>query len=297
MEIIIPPEYDGRMLRDYLRSFPFISGGILTQLKKTGGIIINGEPVTVRYTLNKGDVLKIEYEETEKSDITPVYMPLDIVYEDENVTAVNKPSGMPTHPSHGHYDDTLANALAYHYKDGNFVFRAVNRLDRCTSGVVLTAKNRFAAFALADAMRRGGFHKVYYALCEGELSPPSGVIRKNIKRENGSIILRTVCGDGEGREAVTEYETLKTLCAGGRTVSFMRLVPKTGRTHQLRVHTAYAGAPISGDGLYGNGDVGVTGSLALHAAELSFKDPMTGKEITLRAKLPEGFERILNENG
>lgn len=296
MEIIIPPEAEGRILRDHLRSFPFISGGILTALKKSGGMTVNGAHVTVRYVLHSGDVLRIEYEETEKSDIEPAPVPLDIIYEDGNMTAVNKPSGMPTHPSHGHRGDTLANALAYYYKDGNFVFRAVNRLDSCTSGVVLTAKNRLSAYALADTMRRGGFHKVYYALCEGTFDPPSGVINKNIKRAEPSIILREVCGDDEGRTAVTEYETVRVFSHAGITLSYMRFIPKTGRTHQLRVHASYKGAPILGDGLYGSGSSDTAGRLALHAAELSFTDPMSGKRLTLCAALPADFERIMKEN-
>ncbi|MBQ1846706.1 MAG: RluA family pseudouridine synthase [Clostridia bacterium] len=295
MEFIIPPEYEGKILREYLRSFPFISGGILTELKKTGGIKVNGQTVTVRRVLRQGDVLDIEYKDAGGSDIEPVDLPLDIIYEDGNMTAVNKPSGMPTHPSHGHYGDTLANALAYHYKDGNFVFRAVNRLDRETSGVVLTAKSRLAAYALSDTMKRGGFHKVYYALCEGIFDPPSGLITENIKRETESIILRTVCRASEGRTAVTEYETLKTFEYRGRVLSYVRLIPKTGRTHQLRVHTAFMRAPICGDGLYGTGS-DVTGFLCLHAAELSFNDPFSGNNITLVAGLPENFERILKEN-
>ena len=297
MRITVPPEHGGRILRDYLRSFPFISGGILTDLKKTGGITVNGEHVTVRYILREGDVLSVEYTDTEKGDVKPVYMPLEIIYEDENMTAVNKPSGMPTHPSHGHYEDTLANALAYHYKDGNYIFRAVNRLDRCTSGIVLTAKNRLAAYALADTMRRGGFCKTYHAICAGIPEPRAGVISKNIKRAENSIIFRTVCDDTEGRSAVTEYETLKTASYGKADYSLIKLTPKTGRTHQLRVHMAYVGAPVSGDGLYGRDGEGVAGNLALHASQLSFHDPFSGDEIILKAKLPQNWERIFKDNG
>ena len=106
-----------------------------------------------------------------------------------------------------------------------------------------------------------------------------------------------MCGDGEGRTAVTEYETVKTFSIGGVSYSYVRLTPKTGRTHQLRVHTAYMNAPISGDGLYGSGRDSVTGTLALHAAELSFVNPFSGEPVTLKAALPQSFERILEENG
>ena len=124
-----------------------------------------------------------------------------------------------------------------------------------------------------------------------------GKISKNIKRAADSISYRTVCGDTEGRSAVTVYETVKTFSFEGKLLSLVKLIPKTGRTHQLRVHMAYIGAPISGDGLYGSGEDGAAGDLALHAAELSFCDPFSGNNIKIKADFPKNWERILKDNG
>ena len=162
----IPPEYEGKLLREFLRGLPGLSGGILTELKKTErGITVNGEHKTVRYVLRTGDVVRLELSETEKTDVEPVDIPIDVIYEDGDMIAVNKPSGMPTHTSHNHHYDTLSNALAYYFKDKNFVFRAVNRLDNPTSGVVLVAKNRPAAYYLADQFYKKETEKTYFAVC------------------------------------------------------------------------------------------------------------------------------------
>lgn len=297
MEFIIPPEYDGKMLRDFLRSIPTLSGGILTELKRTeNGITVNGVQRTVRFTVKTGDKIDLNVKETENTDAEPVCIPIDVLYEDTDMIAVNKPSGMPTHTSHNHHYDTLANALAYYYKNRNFVFRAVNRLDNPTSGVVVVAKNRPAAFYLADQFYKKKTEKVYYALCRGDFRTVSGVIDKNIRREAESVIIRTVCGEGEGRRCVTKYEVLKTVRSGGESVNLVMLMPETGRTHQLRLHMAYNGTPIIGDGLYGDGfDPGI-GRLTLHAGILRINRPQDGKNIEIKAPLPECFELSLYEN-
>ncbi|MBR4257332.1 MAG: RluA family pseudouridine synthase [Clostridia bacterium] len=289
----IPPEYEGKLLREFLRGLPGLSGGILTELKKTErGITVNGEHKTVRYVLRTGDVVRLELSETEKTDVEPVDIPIDVIYEDGDMIAVNKPSGMPTHTSHNHHYDTLSNALAYYFKDKNFVFRAVNRLDNPTSGVVLVAKNRPAAYYLADQFYKKETEKTYFAVCHGIQAQKSGIINKNIRREAESVIIRSVCGDGEGRVCVTEYERVNSGVYDGEPVSYLKLTPRTGRTHQLRVHLAYIGTPILGDGLYGDGFDAGLGRLALHAGELKIKRVSDGKEILITAKEPEGFGRL-----
>lgn len=298
MEFKVPPEYEGKLLREFLRGIPGISGGILTELKRTeNGMTVNGVQRTVRFVLHSGDSVRIRLPESEKTDAEPVNLPIDIVYEDDDLIAVNKPSGMPTHTSHNHHYDTLSNALAYYFREKNFVFRAANRLDNHTSGIVVVAKNRMAAYMLADQFNKKEARKIYYAVCHGVPEPPFGVIRKNIRREAESIIIRSVCGDGEGRECITEYECLKTAAAGKETVSMIKLTPHTGRTHQLRLHMAYIGVPILGDGLYGDGFDAGLGRLALHAGSLVIKRPSDGKNILLAAPLPEIFERLfINES-
>ena len=293
MEFIIPPEYEGRLLREFLRGTPGLSGGILTELKKTdGGITVNGEHKTVRYVLRAGDVVRLTLDETQKTDAEPVDIPVDVIYEDGDMIAVNKPSGMPTHTSHNHHYDTLSNALAYYFRDRNFVFRAVNRLDNPTSGVVLVAKNRVAAYGLADQFYKKETEKTYFAVCHGIPAQKSGIINKNIRRQAESVIIRTVCGEDEGRVCITEYECVKTGEYNGEPVSLMKLVPRTGRTHQLRLHLSYIGMPILGDGLYGDGFDAGLGRLALHAASLGIRRLSDGQRITITAPAPEEFDGL-----
>ena len=295
MEFKVPPEYEGRLLREFLRGVPGISGGILTELKRTeNGITVNGEQRTVRYVLHSGDTVRIEFAQERKTDAEPVDIPLDIIYEDDDMIAVNKPSGMPTHTSHNHHYDTLSNALAYYYRDKNFVFRAVNRLDNHTSGIVVVAKNRMAAYMLADQFYKKYAQKIYYAVCHGIPEQKHGIIRKNIRRQAESVIIRSVCDDGEGRECVTEYERLKTSIRNGEKISLIKLLPHTGRTHQLRLHMAYIGTPILCDGLYGDGfDAGLH-RLALHAGSLVIKRPSDGKNIVLGSPIPKIFESLFD---
>ena len=160
MEFKVPPEDEGKLLREFLRTVPGISGGILTELKRTeNGITVNGEHRTVRFKLREGDVVRLDFAEERNTDAEPVNIPLDIIYEDGDMIAVNKPSGMPTHTSHNHHYDTLSNALAYYYKGKNFVFRAANRLDNHTSGIVVVAKSRMAAYMLADQFYKKALKK------------------------------------------------------------------------------------------------------------------------------------------
>lgn len=288
MKSVVKSEHNGVPLRTYLRGTLRISGGILTGLKaEPDGILVNGCRETVRFVLHTGDTVELNFPEDEQSDIEPVELPFDILYEDEDVLAVNKPSGMPTHPSHGHRLDTLANAAAYHYKEKPFVFRAVNRLDRDTSGIVLLAKNRLSASLLFEQMKAGGIKKTYYALCRGIPPSETGIIDKNIKREKDSIIFRRVCPPDEGRTATTIYKSITLYKHPQGIISLVELKPLTGRTHQLRVHTASEGFPILCDGLYGDGFDGGLSRLALHASGLSFTHPATGALIEISAPLPE----------
>ncbi|MBE6686962.1 MAG: RluA family pseudouridine synthase [Ruminococcaceae bacterium] len=291
MDLIIKSEMQGMTVKEILYSILHLSHGQVTALKKNEeGIILNGERVTVVCRVVQGDILTLALEDKDgdvNSDIEPVNIPIDILYEDDSIVCVNKPSGMPTHPSHGHHYDTLANALCYYYKEKGraFVFRAVNRLDSETSGVVLIAKDRHSAFVLGKALQRGGFQKEYYALLEGELMK-DGIIESYIKRRTDSIIFR--CSEKEGipsEYAKTEY---KVLCRKkGNTL--VKAMPYTGRTHQLRVHFSSAGYPIKGDSLYGNAD----DRLMLHAFSLSFNHPVTGQRLSVTADAPEVFSDYL----
>ena len=189
---------------------------------------------------------------------------------------------MPTHPSLGHFEGTLANAVMYYYKDVPFTFRAITRLDRDTSGVVLLAKNIVSADRLSKSLINGDMTKEYMALCVGLPSPLSGRISAPIKREKEGIIKRCIAEDG--KTAITDYTVEKEkdgLC-------LIRLFPKTGRTHQLRLHLSHIGTPIFSDFLYGEEIKGER--TRLHCTKLSFPHPFSGEEIEITAPLPDDMK-------
>lgn len=279
---------DGLILRFFLKEKLSLSHRTLSALKrKENGILLNGCPVTVRAVLREGDILSLSLSDEEGAKngaISPAALPLDILYEDEHLCVCNKPAGMPTHPSFRHRSDTLANALAYRYLGAPFVFRAVNRLDKDTSGIVLTAKTAFAAAALAEALQSGSVKKEYLAVVSG-VTEKEGEVRRPIRRKEGSIILREVCDEG-GEDAHTLYRRLYT--DGEHSLLLVRTL--TGRTHQIRVHMASLGHPLSGDSLYG-GDEAFPRT-ALHAYKLSFPHPVSKEILTVTAPLPSDFSHV-----
>ena len=290
MLTVISSEYDGMILREYLRNVLRLSRAELTELKKRDdGILLNGVRVTVRALLKDGDELVLSRDDIDSSEgVKPVPLPLDILYEDDDVIALNKPPFMPTHPSHEHQSDTLANALAYYFESKGipFVFRAVNRLDRDTSGVVLVAKNKNSAFVLAKQIAEFKVTKKYIAIVDGEVLS-SGKIEGNIRRIEDGKMRRGVFPDGQ--YALTEYEVLGVK----NGLSALLVSPKTGRTHQIRVHTSYIGHPILGDTLYGNENGSeLISRQALHAYSLTFSLPSNNETITVTAPLPSDMASI-----
>jgi len=294
MKETITSEYNGCILKSYVLKKCEISHKLLTHLKaREDGILLNGKRVTVRAILKEGDILELNFEDTEGSGIEAVktdVMP-DILYEDDDLMILNKPPHMPTHPSHNHYTDTLANAVAYIFKERkeSIRFRAITRLDRDTSGAVLIAKDPRSAAILSAMMADGKIEKSYVAICEGS-APEKFTVNKPIKREKESIITRVVCNDGEGQAALTHF----TKVAEHRGMSLLAVTPITGRTHQIRVHLAYAGHPIVGDELYGTkSDEIDRQALHAHSLTLSFAD---GRKIHAEAPLFPDMERLLSCN-
>lgn len=299
MRVTISSQYSGMLLREYLRNVLGISRAMLTKLKNDeNGILLNGSHVTVRALLSENDVLTLKLEDTDEDEnpfLEAVKLPFEILFEDENIIVVSKPAFMPTHTTHGHYDDTLANALYSKFKgEGRaFVFRAVNRLDRDTSGAVLVAKDRLSAYKLSLTLQRGEIEKKYIAVLCGKLSG-SGVIKGYIKRCGESIITRTVC---EADENGAEYaETVYRVLASNGEYSIVEAVPVTGRTHQLRVHFSSLGHPIVGDELYGTRSELIERQ-ALHSFSLTFKHPMTEELIACTAALPNDILRLCEKIG
>ena len=281
MDFTVDQTCDGRTLRDYLRRTLCVSSALLTALKAAGSITVDGAPVTVRHILRAGETVSLALADTECRP-EPSGAPVDILFEDDFVLAAAKPPYMPTHESRGHLGDTLANALAGEFvrRGVPFVFRAVNRLDADTSGVLLVAKNRYAAERFGSLVAARQIEKTYIARLTGAPEPPCGVINTYIRRTGESIILRASYPTGAPSErAVTAYETVETV--GG--VAVVRCRPKTGRTHQLRVHFAALGCPIVGDDLYGGGFA--LPRQALHAARLDFVHPITGAPVVIECPL------------
>lgn len=295
----ITAEFAGKTVKDWFFSNGFSNNQIKRLKSLDDGILLNGQRVTVRRLLSPGDTLSLRLEDDDGNPaLVPTEMPLSILYEDKNIIAIDKPAGMPTHPSHGHFEDTLANGLAFLFgKRGEpFVFRAVNRLDRGTSGIVLVAKNSKAAADLSGLMKAGRIKKTYVALVNGAMSG-SGVIDRPIRRQTESIITREVCDiDLPGaKRAVSEYRVISS----GGGWSFVELNPVTGRTHQLRVHLSSVGHPIAGDGLYGTAETVPTAldrlfdRPALHCRRLRifFAD----SDILIEAPLPDDIRAVVGE--
>lgn len=264
----------------------------LTQLKKMPeSILINGVWSYMRTVLKRGDVLTVRIRETESSpNIPPAEHPIDIVYEDEDIIVVNKPAGMPVHPSLNNYENSLANALMYYYqKQGKpFIFRCSNRLDRDTSGLTVIAKHMVSSSILSKMGVRHEITREYLAITRGSLSPSDGTINAPIGRAGSSLIERKIDFE-EGEHAVTHYHVM-TEKNGHSLVSLML---ETGRTHQIRVHMKYIGHPLVGDYLY-NPDMEYISRQALHSYRLSFTHPITGKDMEFTAPLPADMRRILD---
>ncbi len=266
---------DTRM-SDYLKGKLHFSSSLITRVKY-GGVRLNGEVVTMRATVKRSDTVTVSFPDEESENIEPADIALDIVYEDEDMLVVNKPENMPTHPSRGNHLPTLANAVMGYYK-GDFVFRAITRLDRDTSGLVLIAKNPLSAARLCDAMRAGEIKKQYTALVAG-VPDRSGVIDAPIRREAEGSIKRCVAGDG--KYALTEYE-VASLTDDGNAVCKVR--PITGRTHQIRVHLAHIGHPLVGDFLYG--ERSSEGSYKLACTSLELKHPSSEEPLKFGIEAP-----------
>lgn len=275
MEKIFEITASGEKLPTDLKSYLYSVGLSVTLVKKAkyGGIFLNGSNVTVRAVVNQGDKIEIFLNEEISEGIPPMDIPVTVLYEDDDILAVDKPTNMPTHPSKGNNLPTLANAVMGYY-GGNFVFRSVNRLDRDTSGIVIIAKNKISASALSSSMKKGLWSKKYHALVEGCPTPSEGVIDAPIERVCEGNIKREVRTDG--KRAITKYRVIET----DSTSSLCELTLLTGRTHQIRVHMAHIGHPLCSDFLYGTP---CKREYFLRCIEISFPHPTTKETLVIKA--------------
>lgn len=263
------------------------SSTIIRHLKETeNGIQKNGIWARVHDPLEPGDKVTLILVEDESSEnIVPTPLPLNIVYEDEDLLVINKNAGVPIHPSQGNYDNTLANACAYYFQQKRepFTYRCINRLDRDTTGLLIIARHCYSASLLSNMVAKREIHREYLALAEGFV-PEEGIIEAPIARVDGSTIEREVNFE-IGEFARTHYKRIDY--KNGYSLVALKL--DTGRTHQIRVHMKHIGHPLPGDFLY-NPNYEIIQRQALHSHKLSFKHPITGKELSFTAEIPDDMK-------
>ena len=270
------------------------SAALIRRLRHTEqSILKNGSPVYTTYRLDEGDSLTVTLPEEHGSEnIVPVPMDLDIRYEDRDLLVVNKAAGVPIHPSQGNHDNTLANGIAWYLREKGEVatYRAINRLDRDTTGLLILARHALSACMLSEMVRTHAIRRCYLAAASG-LVPPEGVIDAPIARTCDSTIER--CVDFErGDSARTHY---RTLCYNRDTdCSLVELRLETGRTHQIRVHMKHIGHPLPGDFLY-NPDYRLIGRQALHSWQLDFIHTIKKEPLHFEAPLPEDMRRLFGQ--
>lgn len=310
---LVTSEYEGFTIEQFLKKKHYTYQALVNLKKTSESVLLNGEWAYLRTQLHDKDLLTIRVIDAECSQtILPLHTALDIVYEDEDIIVINKPSGMPIHPSMNHNENTLANALVGYYeeKKEEFVFRCINRLDRETSGLTIVAKHYLSAGILNSDMEKRKIKRNYMAFCcemntiegigmyslqdkmshiERVVLAESGCINLPIYREEGSLIKR--CVDAKGERAVTHYQYFGRI----NGIALMELWLETGRTHQIRVHLASLGHPLLGDELYG-GDCNRIQRVALHARRLEFMHPILRTPMTFEVDYPDDMWQLLQES-
>ena len=292
IDYIIDEDSAGLRVEQFLRRKRY-SGQNLSEIKRMPkSILVNGVHYYMRQELSTGDHLQVRICETQNSEkIPPTKLPLDIIYEDEDLLVLNKPAGMPIHPSLNNYTNSIANALAYYFQSQGkpFIFRCCNRLDRDTSGLTIVSKHLVSGSILSDMTKYREVHREYLAIARGSVTPSEGTIQAPLGRKEGTIIERTVDWK-HGEDAVTHYKLVKE--ANGHSLVSLRL--ETGRTHQIRIHMKYLGYPLIGDYLY-NPDMEYMTRQALHSHHMEFTHPITGEHMSFTAPLPEDMAQVMQE--
>ena len=297
LELTAAPGDSGRLDAWLAGQCPTLSRSALQNLIEQGLVTCGGAPVNKKDKVAPGKIYAIDLPDPQPIEARPQNIPLDIVYEDDDLLVVNKPKGMVVHPAPGNRSGTLVNALLYHCGSSlsgiNGVLRPgiVHRIDKDTSGLLLVAKNDMAHASLAHQIKEHSLTREYAAVVYGKLREPEGVIDAPIGR-NPNDRKKMAVTDKNSRPAVTHYYTVEEF----EKFTFVRLRLETGRTHQIRVHMAYIGHPVAGDAVYGPKNV-ITelGGQCLHARLLGFDHPVTGERIELSSELPEYFENFLRK--
>ena len=293
LELVVGPEQAGTRVDTLLKKHLNLSGTVVRRIKwLEDGILVDGQRVNTRFCPKEGQVLSIRLSDPERrSGIVPAPGPLDIVYEDEDIIVLNKAPGVPVHPGPGHFYDTLGNFLLHYYDQSGVEadFHPIHRLDRGTSGLIVAAKHAHAQEILKNQLHTDTFRREYLAVCEGVPDPVEGVIDAPLGPKEGSLVEQMVRPDG--KPARTHYRVVSV--HGSRALLHLSL--DTGRTHQIRVHMAHLGHPLTGDFLYGTEDHDLIPRPALHSARLAVTQPITGVRLDFSAPLPGDMARLLTD--
>ena len=280
-------------VRQVINEYFHISSRLCLKLKKSKKILLNGLPTYIDKEISDGDEIRvlIDFEE-DNSNIPSTKMDLNILYEDDYLLIINKPAGIPVHPSILHYEDSLSSGVKYYFDKINLhkKIRPVNRLDNNTTGIVIFAKNEYIHDLLSRQMQNKEFKKEYIAICEGHLENKSGTINVPIARKENSIIERCINPDGD--IAITHYKVIKEFIKNDIKMSELLIDLETGRTHQIRVHLSYIGHPIVGDTLYGKESLLISRQ-ALHAYKVYFKHPITNENMEITAEIPKDILALI----
>ncbi len=278
-------------VKEVLKAYFRVSDRLLLKLKKSNKILLNDTITNVNSVVHVNDKVSFILDFVEdNSNIVGTKMKLNIIYEDDSYIVLNKPAGIPVHPSMDHYTDSLSNGLKYYFETIGLKrkLRPINRLDKNTSGLVIFAKNEYIQEALVKQMKDNSFYKEYIAICEGKFDKESDIINAPIKRKENSIIER--CVNINGDYAITKYEVLQY--NQNDNYSVIKCILETGRTHQIRVHMQFIGHPILGDTLYGNSSNFINRQ-ALHSYIISFNHPINKNKVTYMAPLFDDMNNLI----
>ena len=297
-KIKVNDEFEGKRIDAYISSVDTqLSRTMIQKLIQEKNIKVNGKIVKASYKVVSGDEIEMEIPEPKEINLKPQNIPLDVIYEDNDIIVINKPKGMVVHPANGNPDGTVVNAVMALCKDslsgigGEIRPGIVHRLDKNTSGIMIIAKNDKAHINLSEQLKNHEVKKTYIALVRGIINENEATIDMPISRSKNDR--KKMAVNRDGKNAITHF---KVLGRYKNKYTLLKVNIETGRTHQIRVHLSHIGHPVIGDDVYSNGknEWGISGQ-CLHAWKIEFKHPITKKKMELEAKIPEYLDRIIKE--